>query len=156
MQLRRFKADDYQALKSAVRRARKLAGPRNIVSEQTRVGGTQIANYEDAYQADCHVPIDVAMDIDELAGEAVILAQLAELQGYRLVPIEQSQTNMDIKDHIQPLCKEFGEAISAIGNGTSTPRQREEATKELLDVSSTVNAALRDLHAQDAQERAVA
>ncbi|MEP0518594.1 MAG: hypothetical protein ABJO09_00845 [Hyphomicrobiales bacterium] len=153
MQVRRFKADDYHALKSAVRRTRKLVGSRNTISEQTRVGGTQIANYEDAHQTECHVPIDVAMDIDELAGEAVILTQLAALQGYRLVPIGQSPTNMDIKDHIQLLCKEFGEAISAIGNGTSTPRQREEATKELLEVNSTVNAALRDLHAQDAQAR---
>lgn len=156
MQARRFKDDDYLALKSAVRRSRKVAGPRDAIAEQTRVGSTQIANYEDPRQADCHIPIDVAMDLDELAGEDVILAQWAALRGYYLKPAQAAPSGKAIHEHAGPMCKEFGEAIAAMGGGSHSPRCRENIINELRDVLSVINAAISDLHSEDVQARAVA
>lgn len=154
MQVRRFKADDYHALKSAVRRARKMAGTRDQIAEQTRVGSTQIANYEDAKQADTHIPIDVAMDMDELAGEDVILAQWAALKGYQLTPVKPMEPTGDIMHHAAAILKETGEAIASISQANMTPRQRDEAIKEVLDGCSAFSACLKELHSQ--QARAVA
>lgn len=154
MQARRFKEDDYSAIKSAVRRSRKMAGPRDVVAEQTRVGSTQIANYEDAQQADCHIPVDVAMDIDELAGEDVILAQWAALRGYYLTPSNPVSISDDLMHHAAALCKETGEALASLSPAGMTPRQRDEAIKEVLDVMSAGQACLQELHAQ--KVRAVA
>lgn len=154
MQARRFKDDDYLAIKSDVRRSRKMAGPRDVVSEQTRVGSTQIANYEDPRQPDCNIPIDVAMDMDEIAGEDIILAQWAALKGYHLTPINPTPESSDLMQHAAAICKETGEALASISRAEMTPRECDEAVKEVLDVLSAGQACLRELHARKA--RAVA
>jgi hypothetical protein len=154
MQARRFKDDDYLAIKSAVRRCCRLAGTREQIAAQTRVGSTQIANYGDALQADCHVPIDVAMDMDELAGEDIILAQWAASKGYHLTQIAPSAASSDLMHHAASICKETGEALASISRAEMTPRECDEAVKEVLDVLSAGQACLRELHARKA--RAVA
>lgn len=154
MQARRFPEDDYLALKSAVRRSRKLAGPRGAISEQTRVGSTQIANYEDARQADCHIPIDVAMDLDELAGEDVILAQMAALKNYRLTPCDPIASCSDMKCQTASFLKEAGEALTSLSPDNMTPNQLDEAISEVQDVVSICWGMLNELHAQ--KVRAVA
>jgi len=154
MQARRFKDDDYLAIKSAVRRSRKTAGCREAIAEQTRVGSTQIANYEDPRQADCHIPIDVAMDMDEMAGEDIILAQWAASKGYQLTQVKPMEPTGDIMHHAAAILKETGEAIASISHADMTPRQLDEAIKEVLDGFSAFSACLKELHSQ--QARAVA
>ncbi len=151
MQARRFKDDDYLAIKSAVRRSRRIAGCRESIAEQTRVGSTQIANYEDPRQPDCHIPIDIAMDMDEIAGEDIILAQWAAAKGYHLTPIVPASGSSDLMQHAASICKETGEALASISRAEMTPREYDEAVKEVLDVLSAGQACLRELHARKAK-----
>lgn len=98
-----------RTLKSAVAYAVEEAGGLRIASERCRVAPSQLSNYGSF--ADSHektfIPLDVAFEIDVLAGEPIILEAYAELHGYRLVPADE------------PMADDVGEIVERDANKLS-------------------------------------
>lgn len=88
-ELRKTTTEMRAALKSAVRRVVSLAGGGDSVQYATRVKAPALSRYGSTgdEHVDNHCPIDVALDLDLEAGQAVILGALAKAQGFELQPI---------------------------------------------------------------------
>lgn len=90
MSLRPSTTDMRKALKLATRAALKIAGGAAalVESRMVRVGEASLSFY--ASSSDEHdtrsVPMDVALDLDFLAGEPLHARAIAHAQGYRLAP----------------------------------------------------------------------
>lgn len=90
--VRRFSERDYLALKRAPDVAYDLAGGPSLVQHGTRVVVSQLSKY--ASEQDDHLktfmPIDVAVDVDRAAKSPVITSRMAEMLGFRLVPLDEA------------------------------------------------------------------
>lgn len=77
------------ALKAVTRRGLDLAGGGGIACHSTRVNEAQLSKYASNSEdnAKAFVPIDIAVELDMLAGSPVITSHMADLLGYRLVPV---------------------------------------------------------------------
>ncbi|WP_019997293.1 hypothetical protein [Aureimonas ureilytica] len=114
MDLRKSTGDMRLALKAAVRRAVALAGGGRSVENATRVSHSVLSRYGLPEHTDQHCPLDVAIDLDLEAGQPVILAALAEMQGYDIVrrePVAPSDT---------PWCAKISAMVQQDGRVTST------------------------------------
>lgn len=77
-------------LKGAMLRSLTMAGGGSVVQHSTRINEKTLS--KQASGSDDHektfTAIDVAVEIDMLAGTPIITAMMAEMLGYQLVPIE--------------------------------------------------------------------
>ncbi|MDX1730207.1 MAG: hypothetical protein R3184_03635 [Aurantimonas coralicida] len=81
------------ATKSALYAAGGAAGI--VAQKMTRVGEAALSFYASLGDDHCHrsVPLDVALDLDFVAGEPIHARALANAQGYRLVPVVEEKPN---------------------------------------------------------------
>lgn len=93
--LRKSTGDDRLALKAAVRRAVTLAGGGDSVTYATRVDASSLSRYGSpkAEHEKTHCPIDVALDLDREAGEAVITGAMAKALGFELLPMVPAEVS---------------------------------------------------------------
>ncbi|GBQ14786.1 hypothetical protein [Swaminathania salitolerans] len=78
--------DHVACLKTATQAAVRLVGGVEAAASCTRVGKTQISEYQNRNSA--HIaPIDVAVALDISAQQPVILAAMASITGFALLPI---------------------------------------------------------------------
>lgn len=135
-------------IKAATLRSVRAAGGVEAAAGFVRVGKTQLANYYNPNETECFVPVDVAMQLDDLAGYPHITEALSA-----------AATPMMRKSHdphvlLAVLLKEAGELGSAVSqalaDGTICPREAasivkegtdlKEACQRLIDMASTVQA----------------
>ncbi|MGA0561719.1 phage regulatory CII family protein [Ancylobacter sp. VNQ12] len=141
-----FTAADYASLKNAVRRACQQAGGglRGLAS-QTRLSPAQLSRFGDI-NSDQSIPLDVALDLDSLAGEPIIASALSERLGFDLVPQTQAVVaHATMPQHLSGLARESGEAIShiaaALADNQLTPNELIAIERELGDVDAQVQSA---------------
>ncbi len=81
------------ATKSALYAAGGAAGI--VAQKMTRVGEAALSFYASLSDDHCHrlVPLDVALDLDFVAGEPIHARALASAQGYRLVSVVEEKPN---------------------------------------------------------------
>lgn len=109
-----------------------------------RVGSTQLNNYA-SMAHDQFAPLDVVADLEEIAGEPLVTAELARRAGYLLLPLDQ-QAEGQFAASMARLGKEVGESFSAYGESMADSRlarsEMERLARELAEVAAAAKAAL--------------
>lgn len=153
MNSRPYRKEDYLALKAATRRATEDAGRLADIAERTRIDASRISNAGNPNAAE-FLPIDVAMDLDALAGDDRILRAWAEMRGYELHKIERGVAVESMSRHIGAVGKESGELISemceAVADGKVTPAEAlriEQAAEDVRDNVLRLQADCRRIRA---------
>lgn len=138
------------ALKAAFRRALDVAGGGDSFCHATRVGAPALSNYANQARDDLHSPLDVVLDLEMDIGAPIVTAELARLNGYRLVPIEPAAGGPDLGD-IAAISGEGGDVVRAIAEALADGRiddaERARLTKEGDELHAAVNAFLARLAA---------
>lgn len=140
-----FTAADYAALKNAVRRAcQQAGGGLRELSGMTRLSAAQLSRFGDL-ASEQSAPLDVALDLDSLAGEPVITRALAQRLGYDLVASSAIVVTDTMAQHMAGLARECGDVMSrlasALADGTLTPREIQEIERDLADLDAQVQSA---------------
>lgn len=131
--------DGQYALKAATRRAITLAGGPVAASKELRVDAGRLSRYGSPDDA-LYVPIDVALELDKLAGDNIILRAWADLHGFDLVARDRDadQLARDVTSLAGCVARESGELISstidAVSDGKLTPREAQKIHDEAADV----------------------
>lgn len=153
MNSRPYRNEDYLALKAATRRATKEAGKLSDLAERTRIDASRISKCGNPNEHE-FLPIDVAMDLDALAGDDRILRAWAELRGFNLIKDENNVHVEDMARHIGAVGKESGELISemceAVADGKVTPVEAlriEEAAEDVRDNITRLQGDCRRIRA---------
>ena len=150
---RPYRKEDYLSLKAATRRATMEAGTLADIAERTRIDASRISKAGNPNEAE-FLPIDVAMDLDALAGDDRILRAWADMCGYSLHKIECNVAVENMSRHIGAVGKESGELISemceAVADGKVTPAEAlriEQAAEDVRDNVLRLQADCRRIRA---------
>lgn len=135
-------SDAQIALKAATRRAVKMAGGSVAASKDLRVDQGRLSNYGNA-DGPLYAPIDVAFDLDRLAGDNVILRAWADLCGFDLSPREgRSEASHDLTVAAGQVARETGELISATidaaADGKVTPNEAKQLDELAADAQEKI------------------
>ncbi|MBV5269018.1 MAG: hypothetical protein JZU55_02705 [Afipia sp.] len=135
-------SDAQIALKAATRRAVKMAGGSVAASKDLRVDQGRLSNYGNA-DGPLYAPIDVAFDLDRLAGDNVILRAWADLCGFDLSPRDASgAASHDLTVAAGQVARESGELISATieaaADGKVTPNEARAIDEAAADLQEKV------------------
>ena len=138
------------SLKAATRRALDMAGGQDAFQHMTRVRQAALSKYGSPAEdcADKYMPIDVAVEADMEAGTPIITGKMAELLGYKLVPIGASgdQSPLSVNDALR-IANEVADVVKAItkalendgrvdcAEGREITREIDEAVQALMDVA---------------------
>lgn len=138
---RPYRHADYLSLKAATRRATMEAGKLADLAKRTRIDPSRISKAGNPNEAE-FLPIDVAMDLDALAGDDRILRAWAELRGFELVKDERNIAIENMARHIGAVGKESGELISemcsAVADGRVSPAEASRIETAAEDVKDNV------------------
>lgn len=144
--IRSISEEEARTAKKATEAAYALAGGVSVVTLRSRASISQLSKYAstNAENAETLIPIDVAVEVDRLAGSPVIAAALARMQGFRLVPDENAPadrrkiTEGDALDFMSE-AMDVVEAIRAM-------RQKDRADcADKRAVAKEVHEAIREL-----------
>lgn len=75
------------AIKTATQAVIRAVGGVDAAASFVRVGRSQLSDYQNRHSSSV-VPVDVAIEMDRCAQEPVILAAMAAIEGFALLPIE--------------------------------------------------------------------
>ncbi|MGD9766803.1 MAG: hypothetical protein AB7U62_04095 [Pseudolabrys sp.] len=153
---RPFTRADYLALKAATRRACEAAGPLATISTQTRVDAALLSRYGNP-DVETFAPIDVAMDLDALAGGDHLLRAWAELRGYKLSRSDQHAADEAeaIVRHLAPVAKELSDVLGELANITAeTPAAAARVEKEVAEAEDVLRKLTRACRAVRARRSA--
>lgn len=140
---------EYGGLKQASKRLIKACGGLESASMITRVGHSELARYY-AQEERLFMPIDVAADLEAIAGNPAITQALAHMQGYTLVQL-QSQETADPNSHwtaqlallgqeTAALLKQIGIALSEHGTLTAHSINHQHL---VLHIDNLIQAAMQ-------------
>lgn len=139
---------DRAALSAAVKRALKRVGGGDCFCNATRVSASALSGYANPDRDDTHMPVDIVLDLERDGGFPVITAQLAQLQGYRLVPLEGGEGGPGLKD-LAEVAGETGDVVrklaEAIADGRIDRHERDALKKEIDEASSALVRVSRKL-----------
>ncbi|WP_246801845.1 phage regulatory CII family protein [Ensifer sp. ENS06] len=141
-------------LKAATRRSVDMAGGGDALQHVTRVRASYISKCGSAGEdnADKYLPIDVATEADMEAGSPIILSAMAEILGYRVIPIVEGA---DLSLPIEPpthkdvthLNRELMDVVRAYGDavddGHVDGREKKEITREIDEAIKALRSALQ-------------
>lgn len=154
--MRAIKNDETNGLKAAVRRSVDLAGGGAKFSLVTRVNGPTISKYgkpedwaNDKKEDIGNLPgIDVAVECDREAGSPIIVGAMAELLGYRLVPLDGPDNAeppaVTIKDALL-LANEAGDAVRELTLALDDDRMSADEKIRVLRELEQMNRCSRAL-----------
>lgn len=154
--MRQISEKQSAALKAVSGRSLGLAGGGAIACHSTRIGEGQLSKCASMNPDNekAFLPIDVAVELDMLAGSPIITSLMAELQGYRLVPAGSVESEPDVLDLGDALnvANESNDVVRAItealaggkvcaADRQSVNREIEEAIRALRTVQSKIGGA---------------
>lgn len=140
-----FTSADYAALKNALRRAcLQIGSGLRDVATLTRISYGQLSKCQDL-NTDQFLPLDVALDIDSLAGEPVLTRALAARLGYDLVPTSAPVIQAEPGQHLAGLARESGDVISryaaALADNKLTLSELAALEADLAELDAQVQSA---------------
>ncbi|MBR0653388.1 hypothetical protein GXW78_27305 [Roseomonas terrae] len=145
---------DIAALKTATRLLVQDVGDLAAAASATRVSGAHIARAYDRQFDTTLAPIDVIADLERVGGTPRVTAELARLQGHRLVSLVAAQGRMG-RSVAQVLAgaSDVGAAYArATEDGRVTAAERAAIITELAELAAAVEAALGVLVTADETE----
>lgn len=136
-----FRPFGYGDLKEAAAALIHDAGGVRKAADLSRVGKSQVSAYENPYQEEVHMPVDVVLQLEKASGSRAITSHLAFQHHSVLVQLPSDHSRDSWFVAAGRAAKEHGEALAAIGaaleDGTIT---REEAMLGLKEVDETLTA----------------
>lgn len=150
MSPRREIPEAHRALKALFRVLLQRCGGLDAAAACVRVGRSQLANYTDMH-SDQFAPVDVVAELEAVAGEPVVTADLARRAGCILLPVVDHAEGRLGQDMAQ-LGREVGEVFAAYAeslshDGQMDPAEAERVERELADVVRVATRALGSLRA---------
>lgn len=139
--MRLLNSHDLNALKTASRAAVHVCGPVKQITAVSRVSEGRVSTCINR-ETDDFLPIDVALEIDMMAGAPLIVEAMARKLGYRLVA-DDSEAKASAFTH-RDLCQVQARAAALMSSGD-----------EALDDGRVDAAEQRELHGKIAALRAV-
>jgi hypothetical protein len=131
------------ALKTAYKRLLALVGGIDAAATVTRVARSVLYDYGVPQLADRHVPVDVLMDLERVAGTPVVTEALAGAQGYLLLPITVGEG--DVADALGRVSQSAGKTLSdglqALRDGLPDA-ERAVLTADLVELNRIVSHTL--------------
>jgi hypothetical protein len=120
------------SIKAATKRAIVAAGGLEAVELFVRVGKSQLGNYYNLNETECFVPIDIAMQLDDLAGYPHIMEAM---QAASSPPKRKPRTLHTLLANMLKEAGELGTSFSAaLEDGSICPREATDITKEAMDL----------------------
>lgn len=147
--MRHFPEDQYVSLKRAAEVGYTLAGGVTLFQHITRVNVATLSKYasDGADNLKTYMPVDVAVDLDRAAKTPVVTAKMAELLGYRLVPMEApagASRRVDDSDAID-FMTEAMDVVRSIQHARADGKiSRHDETKILAELAD-LEAEIADL-----------
>jgi len=133
-----------RALKARFAILVKRCGGYVAAAEGCRVGSTQLNNYASMFH-DQFAPLDVVADLEEIAGEPLVTAELAFRAGHILVPVDAPGEGQ-LAGTMARLGQEVGESFAAYGAAMAdsrlSKREAERLARELAEVAAAAKAAI--------------
>lgn len=147
-----FHPEAYGDLKAAVRALLHAAGGEARAAELCRVSKSTLSEYGNPRYADRHVPVDVALDLEQATGEALITGHMAAEHNAILlkIPPEEAADEAWI-DLLTRIGKEAGDVFHRTGeyladDGQIDAREAQVLLRELdelLAATAAMRAAVR-------------
>jgi hypothetical protein len=144
-------------LKAATRRSVGMAGGGEAFSTVTRIKAGNLSKYGSPNEdhAETFMPIDVAVECDIEAGSPIILSAMAEMQGYKLVPVDgvelPASSPLSAVDALA-IANEAGDVVraitQAIADGRVCGADEKEITREIDEAMRAMKAALDKVRAR--------
>lgn len=139
-----------RGLKTAMRALVQRVGGLEAAATVTRVRPSQLASYYDPHQPQQLMPADVVADLEHVAGEPLVTAQLARLAGHMLLPMSPGFGSE--ARAIAAVFQETGELgarwASAMDDGQLDDADRERVLAELGDLQRAAARAMALLTAK--------
>lgn len=137
-----------RALKALFRVLLTRCGGLDAAATCVRVGRSQLANYTDMH-SDQFAPADVVAELEAVAGEPLVTAELARRAGCILLPVA-GEGDGQLTQDMAALAKEVGETFAAYGHAMANDGQvdaveAERVERELADVMRVAAQALNHL-----------
>jgi hypothetical protein len=143
MSIRATSETERNGLKTAVKRLIVMLGGLDAAATSTRVQRSNLSEYGAVQLADRHMPIDVVLDLERLAGEPLITEALARAQGFALMPLSVGEG--DIADALARVSVDAGktlaDAMQAIRDGMPES-ERLQLVTDLTELTRAANVAL--------------
>jgi hypothetical protein len=131
------------AIKTAFKRLVVLAGGVDAAATITRVGRTILSDYGVPQLPDRHVPADVLLDLEMIAGAPLVTEALASAQGFILLPVNVGEG--DVAEALARVSQSAGKTLSdglqALRDGLPDA-ERGVLIRDLTELSRTANHAL--------------
>lgn len=128
------------ALKAAVRRAVILAGGPAAACKALRVDAARLSRYGNP-EDPSFIPVDVAHELDKLAGETVILRAMADLFGFELVPRNMVGPEfVDLTQKAGEFARESGELVSTVIEAGHDEHMSPNEARRIDDAAADVEA----------------
>lgn len=138
---------DRLELKTASRHALEMARASKFAMV-TRVEAPALSKYGDPFNPDAFMPIDVALDLDRDIGSPMLLAALAELEGYELTPASATPARGVGVEDLATVAKETGDVIqtlaAALADGIDS-HERRALRREIAEAIRALRALDRNL-----------
>lgn len=148
--MRQIDEVDIRSLKTAFRALIQRVGGLDAAATVTRVRASQLAAYYDPHQPQQLMPADVVADLEHVAGEPLVTAQLARLAGHLLLPMAAGPGSE--ARAIAAVFQEAGELgarwASAMEDGRLDDAELEGVQTELADLHRAAGAAMALLQAR--------
>lgn len=101
-------------LKAITQQALHSIGGGDAFEASTRVKQGALSKYGSNSFPDHFIPVDVALELDRLAGAPNVIGAAARMLGYRLVPVDAAADNtFDLVD-AQSVAKETGDVVNLL------------------------------------------
>jgi hypothetical protein len=131
---------DYRAIKTAFRQSVMLVGGLHAAASVTRVGASQLADYYHPQKLDTSPTADVVMDLAAVAQQPLVLAEMARILGYRLVPLDR-QDGAQLAALIAESARESADVPAAfldgLGDGDICRADAAEVERHALEAANS-------------------
>jgi hypothetical protein len=148
MSPRRDVPEAHRALKTLFRAVLQRCGGLDAAASCVRVGRSQLANYTDMH-SDQFAPLDVVAELEAVAGEPLVTAELARRAGCLLVPMVTGGEE-SLAQYMAQLGRELGEVFAGYAgamadDGRVDAAEAEGMERELGDLIRVATRALGTL-----------
>jgi len=110
-----YKPREYGTLKEAVARLVGRAGGLELGAERVRVGRSQLARYTDPAEPGTHMPVDIVLSLEAIAGDPIVTTHLAAAAGHALLPVMVRADAGTLARDIARIGREMAELMSEYG-----------------------------------------
>ena len=144
-------AQDHALLKTATRALIRAAGGVEGAAMITRVGKSQLSNYQSPNHDSEFMPLDILADLERDAGTPFVTRALAAMSGGYFTPIKQSASKKELAAHIASIGKEISDvmhhASTALIDAKISDKEAETITREIDEAIQALAAARQYLNA---------